>query len=108
MSAQPIVWISTPVRKLKDKGTITKAGFEALAVHWPTPIQELSRDESLPWTCEVSLAGGGGVARARNKVVSEFLGSSAELLCMVDYGLRPPDQDYQPILQVMPANPQIQ
>jgi len=90
---KPLVWIATPLRELQSKGLITQDDFDSLAEHYREPIRTLCVGNNLPWKFQLYLAGGGGVARARNRIVKDFLASGAEYLFFVDYDLMPKPQD---------------
>ena len=100
---KPLVWIMTPVRNLKDNGVISPDTFKNLAPHWRDPVHALYAAQELPWRFDIMLVGGGGVARARNKAVVDFLASDAEFLFMVDYDLQPTTEDYLEILTPLKA-----
>lgn len=98
---KPLVWICTPLRHFDHNGPMTPEAFEGLSEHYKEPIRALSNHPNLPWRFEISITGGGGVARARNRFVSEFIergGSPDDRLFFVDYDLMPTAQDYVDVL----------
>lgn len=101
---KPLVWIATPLRNLEARGLITQDDFGKLAEHYREPIRALSLTETLPWRFELCLVGGGGVARARNVIVRDFLASKAEYLFFVDYDLMPTPNDYVSVMAKMHAH----
>ena len=73
--------------------------MEDLHPQYLDPIRELMNDTSLPWRFALNLSPWGGVARARNKLASDFIKcTDAEILLFVDYDLCPTKQDYIKIL----------
>ena len=99
-----LVWIATPLRYLANPGKITSEMFEALPPHYRDPIKKITFTDTLPWTFDLALVGGGGVARARNQIVAEFYKSKADYLFFVDYDLMPTAEDYVRILTSMDNN----
>lgn len=99
--AKPLVWIATPMKHLAANGAITKEVFESFDAHWKDPIKEIQASANagvLPFNVEVCVAGGGGVARARNRIVTDFLASSATYLFLQDYDLKPSAEDFAQIV----------
>lgn len=102
--AKPLVWIATPMKHLAASGAITKEVFESFDAHWKDPIKEIqarANAGALPFNVEVCVAGGGGVARARNRIVTDFLASSATYLFFQDYDLKPSAEDFARIISRM-------
>lgn len=102
--AKPLVWIATPLRHLEAEGKIEQAFFETLAPHYKEPIRAVSlaaEAGQLPFLVELCLVGGGGVARARNRIVTDFLASPAEYLCFADYDLMPHADHYVQLVMRM-------
>ena len=102
--ARPLVWIATPMKHLEARSRIKQEDFVKLPPHYRDPIHAISvagEQGNVPWRFELCLVGGGGVARARNRTVSDFLASTAEFLFFVDFDLMPEAKDYIQVLSRM-------
>lgn len=98
MADKKVVWLATPLRHFEHDGALTPAILDSLDPHYADPIRELGTSTDLPWEFYVTILGGGGVARARNRVASEFMESKADILFFVDYDLMPTAQHYVNVL----------
>jgi hypothetical protein len=98
---RPLVWVATPFKDFRKAGKIDQEVFEELEPHFREPIRQISLAQTLPWQFELVLVGGGGVARARNKIVSDAMRKKPKYVLFQDYDLMPKPQDYIRILNRM-------
>lgn len=106
-STKPLVWIATPLRSLEANGILREEDVSKLPEHYKAPLKILFNSAKaglLPWDFELCLVGGGGVARARNRIVTNFLQSRAEFLFFLDLDLMPSPEDFVTILSRMTGN----
>jgi hypothetical protein len=77
------------MRDFEGKGDMTQEMFDSLPPGFRDPISMISTAPTLSWRFQLAIVGGGGVARARNYIVTEFMkAKQAEYLFFVDVDLR--------------------
>lgn len=104
---KPLVWIATPMRTLEANGLMSQEDVAKLPEHYREPLKQLfaaGMADQLPWRFELYLVGGGGVARARNKAVTDFIASGAEFLFWQDLDILATPQNFVDVLCRMVAN----